>query len=236
MKLEKLQKQVLQANKDLPTFGLVKLTWGNVSAAWHEEDLMIIKPSGIDYEKLRLEDLVSIRISDGKVISGKLRPSSDSPTHLEIYRAFPDIGGITHTHSRYATIFSQAGLEIPCLGTTHADHFNGTVPLARTLTVEEVDEAYEYHTGKSIVETLRDRDPMAMPAVLLPHHGPFTWGKDATASLINAIALEEVALMAWQNILLEQDTAPLPHYILNKHYQRKHGPNSYYGQTKNSKL
>ncbi len=228
--LNKIKQQVLNANQSLPTSGLVKLTWGNVSGAFREEDLMVIKPSGVDYQELTIETLVTVCISTGEKVEGDLKPSSDTETHLEIYRAFKNVGGITHTHSRYATIFSQAGLSIPCFGTSHADHFNGTIPVARALTEQEVDEGYEHNTGKTIVETFNDINPDQMPAVLLKHHGPFTWGHDALASLNNSIALEEVAFMAHQNLLLQNNLKAIPAHILNKHNERKHGPNAYYGQ------
>ena len=230
MDIRKIKEQVLEANRSLPDSGLVTLTWGNVSGASREHDLMFIKPSGVDYRKLTLDDLVTIRISDGTRVGGELNPSSDSPTHLELYRAFPEIGGVTHTHSPYATIFAQAAREIPCLGTTHADHFHGSVPVARWPTEQEVAQGYEQATGKIIVESIAARPPLEIPAILLPGHGPFTWGTDATASLTQSIALEQVAFMAWQNHLATPSPPPLPAYLLDKHYLRKHGPGAYYGQ------
>lgn len=227
--LEELKQQVLEANRALETSGLVKLTFGNVSGFNRGLDVMVIKPSGMAYRDLTAGDLVVLD-REGKRVEGKLNPSSDAKTHLILYRAFPDIGGVTHTHSAHATMFAQACREIPCLGTTHADHFFGPVPVTRALTEEEVREDYETHTGRVIVERFAGIKPMEMPAVLAAHHGPFTWGKDAPDSLKNGIALETVAEMALGTFLLNPAAKPIPAHILNKHYTRKHGPNAYYGQ------
>ena len=226
-----LREAVCEANRQLPASGLVKLTWGNVSAIDRESGVFGIKPSGIDYDALIPGDIVLLDL-DGNVVDGALRPSSDTKTHLELYRAWPRIGGITHTHSRYATIFSQADRGIPCLGTTHADHFHGEVPVCRALTPEEVDDDYERHTGLAIVEhfATHDIDPLAMPAVLQLHHAPFTWGRSAQASLDNAIALDMCAQMALETLRLNPEARPIPRHILDKHYLRKHGPDAYYGQ------
>jgi len=227
--LEKLKEEVLQANIDLVKYGLVVLTWGNVSGIDRKENLVIIKPSGVDYNELSPEDMVVLDL-EGNVIEGKLKPSSDTPTHIELYKAFKDIGGITHTHSNYATIFAQACKEIPCYGTTHADHFYGSIPLTRFLTKEEVEENYELYTGKVIVEKFKEISPINMPAVLVAGHAPFAFGKSAIDSVRNALILERVAEMAIGTVNLNSMAQELPKYILEKHYKRKHGPNAYYGQ------
>ncbi len=227
--LEELKQAVAEANIQLEHSGLVKLTWGNVSGIDRERGLFAIKPSGVAYAQLKPEDIVLVDL-DGKQVEGDLNPSSDTKTHLRLYQAFEEIGGITHTHSVYATMFSQAGREIPCLGTTHADHFNGPVPVCRALTPEEVDEDYELNTGNAIVERFEGINPMEMPAVLQLHHAPFTWGKNAMDSLKNSIALETCAQMALGTLQLRPDIGDLPTHILNKHYLRKHGPGAYYGQ------
>lgn len=218
-----------QANVDLAACGLVTLTWGNVSGINAARDRVVIKPSGVPYQRLRPAEMVVVDL-DGRVLEGDLRPSSDTPTHVLLYRYFAGIGGITHTHSRHATMFAQARREIPCLGTTHADHFFGPVPVTRPLTDEEVAANYEANTGSVILERFAELDPQAMPAVLVAGHAPFTWGKDATDSLKNAIALEAVAEMALGTRLLNPHAPRLENYVLNKHYQRKHGPHAYYGQ------
>jgi L-ribulose-5-phosphate 4-epimerase len=232
--IEKLKEDVCAVNRCLVNSGLVKLTWGNVSGIDRESGLWCIKPSGVDYVDLRPEDMVVLDLQ-GKVVDGKLRPSSDTKTHLVIYQSFPKVGGVTHTHSPYATMFSQAGKELPCLGTTHADHFRGTVPLVRALTPEEVATDYEHFTGVAIVERLRELqlDPLQMPAVLQRHHAPFTMGKDARDSLNNSIALEMCAQMALGTLSLTPSLDSIPNYILEKHSSRKHGPNAYYGQKGN---
>lgn len=231
MLLPDLRQQVLEANLRLERECLVRLTWGNVSGIDRESGLMVIKPSGVPYAGLLAEHLVAVDL-EGRVAEGALRPSSDTPTHLALYREFPGIGGITHTHSLHATAFSQAGRELACLGTTHADHFHGAVPVVRELTPAEVAEDYEGHTGRVIAERFRELglDPLATPACFQRFHAPFAWGKDAAASVDNAVALEtccQMALLAWQ---LDPGHPPLPGHLLEKHYQRKHGPAAYYGQ------
>lgn len=229
--LESLKEEVCAANRTLETSGLVKLTWGNVSGIDRASGLWCIKPSGIPYADLQPMDLVVLDL-DGKIVEGSLRPSSDTKTHLHLYREFTGIGGITHTHSPYATIFAQASRELPCYGTTHADHFYGTVPVARALTPEEIEADYEHHTGVVIVECFRNRGlhPLEMPGVLQAHHAPFTWGKSAMDSLNNSIALEMCARMALGTLQLRPGLSPIPDHILNKHHSRKHGPDAYYGQ------
>ncbi|MDP3581847.1 MAG: L-ribulose-5-phosphate 4-epimerase [Ignavibacteria bacterium] len=229
--LEKLKEEVLQANQDLVKYGLVVLTWGNVSGIDREKNLIVIKPSGVDYGKLTLNDMVVVDMN-GNVVESDKRPSSDTPTHLELYKAFPKIGGVTHTHSKYATMFAQANSEIPCLGTTHADHFYGSIPITRFLHKKEVEEGYEFNTGKIIVECFRKHDPITTPGVLVAGHAPFAFGKSASESVRNAFILERVAEMALGTFQIDQGAQSLPNYILEKHYQRKHGPNSYYGQDK----
>ncbi len=228
--LESLKQTIVDANKWLETSGLVQLTWGNVSGIDREQGIFGIKPSGVPYADLKPEHIVLMDL-DGKQVEGDLKPSSDTKTHLELFRAFTDIGGVTHTHSVHATMFAQAGREVPCLGTTHADHFYGPVPVCRALTPEEVDEDYEANTGKAIVERFEGVQPLEMPAVLQLHHAPFTWGKDAKDSVKNSIALEYCAQMALGTFQLQQDISSIPSHILDKHYLRKHGPNAYYGQS-----
>jgi L-ribulose-5-phosphate 4-epimerase len=227
--LEELRQQVLEANLELVRTGLVRLTWGNVSGIDRASGLFVIKPSGVPYGELRAEHLVVLDLA-GRVVEGTLRPSSDTPTHRILYAAFPAIGGITHTHSVFATSFAQACREIPCLGTTHADHFNGSVPVARPLTVPEVDQDYEGNTGKAIVECFARREALEMPAVLAAHHGPFTWGKTAMDSVRNSVALETVAEMAAHTLSLNSIAPRIPPHYLHKHYSRKHGPQATYGQ------
>jgi L-ribulose-5-phosphate 4-epimerase len=229
--IEELKKEVLRANLDLVNAGLVTLTWGNVSGISRAEGLIVIKPSGVDYSKLTPRGMVVVDL-DGKVVKGNNRPSSDTPTHVELYKAFPDVGGIAHTHSTYAVLFAQALKEIPCLGTTHADHFFGAVPVTRFLSEEEVRSAYEQNTGKVIIERFKGLDPVAIPAVLVAGHAPFCWGQDAHEAVRNAMILESVAKMAFGTLHLAPDVDALPRYILEKHYQRKHGANAYYGQQK----
>ena len=227
--LEPLKQQVCQANLDLVAHGLVTLTWGNVSGISDDRQHVVIKPSGVPYDQMRPEHMVVVD-PEGRVVEGRLRPSSDTPTHVLLYQHFDGIGGITHTHSRCATIFAQARMEIPCFGTTHADHFFGSVPVTRPLSADEVNEAYETNTGRVIIERFRDLDAAAMPAVLVAGHAPFTWGKDVAESVKNAVALEAVADMALGVLRLRPDAPLLESYILDKHYQRKHGPDAYYGQ------
>jgi L-ribulose-5-phosphate 4-epimerase len=227
--LEQLKQQVCQANLDLVAHGLVTLTWGNVSGISDDRQHVVIKPSGVPYDQLRPEQMVVVDLQ-GAVIDGQLRPSSDTPTHVLLYQHFDHVGGITHTHSRFATMFAQARLEIPCFGTTHADHFFGPVPVTRPLTAKEVNDAYEINTGRVIIERFSDLDDAATPAVLVAGHAPFTWGKDVAESVKNAVALEAVAEMALGVLRLSPDAQPLELYVLDKHYQRKHGPDAYYGQ------
>jgi L-ribulose-5-phosphate 4-epimerase len=227
--LQKLKEQVLRANVELVETGLVTLTWGNVSGIDLAEKLIVIKPSGIPYAMLRADDMVVVDLH-GNIVEGTRKPSSDTPTHLKLYNAFPMIGGITHTHSPYATMFAQACKEIPCLGTTHADHFDGAVPVTRYLTEEEVKTDYEANTGAIIVERFAQIDVLALPAVLVAGHAPFAWGKDASDSVKNAVALERIAQIALGTLQLNLNIGELPRYIREKHFERKHGPNAYYGQ------
>lgn len=228
---EKLKQDVFQANIDLVGFGLVVLTWGNVSGIDRAGGVVAIKPSGVDYRSMTVHDIVVVDM-DGNVVDGKLRPSSDTPAHLELYRSFAGIGGVVHTHSAYATMFAQASREIPCLGTTHADHFNGPVPVTRFLTEEEVSSDYERNTGKIIVERMSGTDADCMPAVLVSGHAPFVWGQTPGDAVRNSLILERTAQMALGTLLLEPGTGALPEHIQRKHYQRKHGPEAYYGQKK----
>lgn len=229
--LEDLKQKVYEANMLLPKYGLVTFTWGNVSAIDTESGLFVIKPSGVDYEKMTPADMVVMDLQGNKV-EGDLRPSSDTPTHLELYKAFPEIGGIVHTHSSYATSWAQAGRSIPCYGTTHADYIFGEVPCLRCLTKEEIDEAYEENTGHLIVNEFQrmNKEVMAVPAVLCKNHGPFAWGKDAMDAVHNAVVLEEVAKMAYRTETINPKVAPAPQELQDKHYYRKHGANAYYGQ------
>ena len=231
--LKKLKHAVYEANMELPHRGLVTYTWGNVSGIDRERGLVVIKPSGVSYDELTQDDLVVLDL-DGKVVDGKLNPSSDTKTHLELYKAFPEIGGIVHTHSPYAVGWAQAGRDIPAYGTTHADYFYGPVPCCRSLTEQEVEEDYERNTGLVIVETFRQRelDPVHVPGAICRNHGPFTWGKDAAQAVYHAVVLEEVAKMAVYTTQIAPDAQPAPQYVLDKHFLRKHGPNAYYGQKK----
>lgn len=229
--LEDLKQKVYEANMLLPKYGLVTFTWGNVSAIDTESGLFVIKPSGVDYEKMTPADMVVMDLQGNKV-EGDLRPSSDTPTHLELYKAFPEIGGIVHTHSSYATSWAQAGRSIPCYGTTHADYIYGEVPCLRCLTEEEINEAYEENTGHLIVSEFQrmNKEIMAVPAVLCKNHGPFAFGKDAMDAVHNAVVLEEVAKMAYRTETINPKVAPAPQELQDKHYYRKHGANAYYGQ------
>ena len=229
--LEELKEKVLKANQSLVEYGLVTLTWGNVSGIDRKSELVVIKPSGVDYNLMKAADMVVVNL-DGKIVEGNLRPSSDLPTHIELYKAFKEIGGITHSHSENATSFAQACVEIPCFGTTHADHFNGSVPVTRFLTEEEVNENYELNTGKIIIERFKNLDHIAIPGVLIAGHAPFTWGKNPEDSVKNNLVLERVAKMALNSLVLNPNLSELPEYILRKHYKRKHGPDAYYGQKK----
>ena len=229
--LEELKKEVYEANMLLPHYGLVTFTWGNVSGIDREKGLFVIKPSGVDYEKLTPEDMVVVDLNGNK-IEGDLNPSSDTATHVVLYNRFPKIGGVVHTHSPWATSWAQAGRGIPCYGTTHADYLYGEVPCVRNLTKEEINEAYEKNTGVLIADefAIQDLDYIATPAVLCKNHGPFTWGKDAQEAVHNAVVLEEVAKMALLTNQINPNTAPAPQYVLDKHYHRKHGSTAYYGQ------
>lgn len=231
--LEELKKKVYEANMELPKYGLVTFTWGNVSEIDRESGLFVIKPSGVPYETMKPEDMVVMSL-DGERVEGNYNPSSDTPTHAELYRAFPEIGGVVHTHSSWATSWAQAGRSIPCYGTTHADYIYGEVPCLRVLTKEEIDEAYEKNTGLLIVKEFQKRglDVTAVPAVLCKNHGPFAWGKDAVEAVHNAVVLEEVAKMAARAEQINPDIQPAPQELQDKHYYRKHGANAYYGQRK----
>lgn len=229
--LEELKKKVYEANMELPRRGLVTYTWGNVSGIDREAGLFVIKPSGVDYETMKWEDMVVMDL-EGNRVEGTYKPSSDTPTHLELYKRYPEIGGIVHTHSPEATSWAQAGRSIPLYGTTHADYFYGEIPCARSLTKDEIDEAYEKNTGLVIIETFDTRglNPMYTPGVLCTNHGPFTWGKDAAEAVHNAVVLEEVAKMALKTELINPEVRPAPDCIRDKHFFRKHGENAYYGQ------
>ena len=233
--LKKLKEAVYEANMQLPKHGLVVFTWGNVSGVDREKGLMVIKPSGVDYETMKPEDMVVVDIKTGARVEGDLNPSSDTETHLELYNKFPNIGGVVHTHSRWATIYAQAGRDIPALGTTHGDYFYGAIPCTRKMTPEEIGGVpghYERETGKVIVETFADKDPDAIPAALVHSHGPFVWGRSPADAVYNAVVLEELACMAWQNQLMDRDIPPMQQELLDKHYLRKHGKDAYYGQGK----
>jgi len=229
--MEKLINDVLEANLELPKTGLVVFTWGNVSAIDRTRGIIVIKPSGVPYEGMKAEHMVVCDL-DGKVISGNYKPSSDTDTHIEIYKSFPDIGGIVHTHSRWATIWAQACKGIPAYGTTHADYFYGKIPCTRKLTKEEIEDSYELNTGKVIVETfmLHNIDPNAMPGVVVAGHGPFAWGKNAMDAVHNAIVMDECAMMALNTQIINPSILPIEKVLLDKHYLRKHGKNAYYGQ------
>ena len=226
--LEALKEKVFRANLSLTEHNLVTLTWGNVSELDRETGYVVIKPSGVRYEDMKASDMVVVDL-DGNVIEGDLNPSSDTPTHLELYRRFPSIGGITHTHSRWATIFAQCGKSIPALGTTHADTFYGSVPCTRKLTESEIFGEYELETGKVIAETFTEETVSQIPGVLVYSHGPFSWGKNAAHSVENAVILEEVAMMAWHTMMMNPEIQ-IQKELLDKHYLRKHGKNAYYGQ------
>ena len=227
--LQELKEQVMLANQELQRQGLVIYTWGNVSGIDRERGLVVIKPSGVAYEELTPEKMVVLDL-EGKIVEGKLRPSSDTPTHLELYRKFSEIGGVVHTLSNWATIWAQAGRVIPCRGTTHADYFYGEIPCTRILNEEEVAQAYELNTGRVIVERFQGINPLEMPAVLVAEHGPFTWGRDCHEAVHNSVVLEQVAEMAYFTRLLTGHDRPISRHVLEKHYLRKHGPGAYYGQ------
>lgn len=232
--LKKLKEQVFQANLLLPKHGLVVFTWGNVSGIHREKGLVVIKPSGVSYEEMQAEDMVVVELETGKVVDGKLKPSSDTATHIGLYKAFPNIGGIVHTHSRWATTFAQAGRGVIALGTTHGDYFFGEIPCTRKMTKAEIEGDYEKETGLVIKETFEGKDPDAIPAVLVHSHGPFTWGRDPMDAVHNAVVLEEVAFMNFHTLMLEPAMPTMQQDLLDKHYLRKHGANAYYGQTKES--
>lgn len=232
--LELLKEKVYLANMLLPEHNLITFTWGNVSGIDREHGLMVIKPSGVAYEEMKVEDMVVVSLETGKRVEGELNPSSDTLTHLELYKAFPNIGGIVHTHSKWATIFAQAGRGVTAQGTTHADYFYGEIPCTRKLTTEEIKGAYETETGRLIKETFEGRDPDAIPGVLVHSHGPFTWGIDPMDAFHNTVVLEEVAMMNFHVLMLEPDISPMQQVLLDKHYLRKHGRNAYYGQINNS--
>lgn len=229
--LEEIRQRVCEANKSLPVHGLVKFTWGNVSEIDREAGIIVIKPSGVDYDKLTPENMVVTDL-DGNVIEGDLNPSSDLPTHVELYKAWPEVGAVVHTHSTEAVAWAQAGRDIPFYGTTHADYFYGTIPCARSLTEGEVNSAYEIETGKVIVEEFakREIEPLAVPGIVVRNHGPFTWGKDPAHAVYHSVVLEEVSKMNRYTEQINPKVDPAPKYIMDKHYLRKHGPNAYYGQ------
>ncbi len=229
-KIANLKKEVYDANMELVRRNLIIYTWGNVSGIDREQGIVAIKPSGVEYDELTPEMIVLVSLETGKVLEGTLRPSSDTPTHLKLYRAFPEIGGVTHTHSTCATAWAQAGLPIPCMGTTHADYFHGDVPVTRFLTPQETEEAYEGNTGTVIIEAFQGKNPIHTPGVLCAGHGPFTWGKTPAQSVYHAVVLEEVAKMGLMARSLQPGLGALPQHISDKHFLRKHGPNAYYGQ------
>ena len=231
--LEQLKELVCQANLLLPAHGLVTFTWGNVSGIDREQELVVIKPSGVSYDDMKSADMVVVELGTGKVVEGKLKPSSDTPTHRELYQAFPSIGGVVHTHSRWATSFAQAGCGLAALGTTHADYFYGEIPCTRRMTSAEINGEYEKATALVIKETFQGKDPVAIPAVLVYSHGPFAWGKDALDAVHSAVVLEEIAFMNFHTLLLTPGLPPMQQELLDKHHHRKHGANAYYGQIKN---
>ena len=230
--LEQLKKDVYDANMELVEKGLVIYTWGNVSGIDRESGLVVIKPSGVDYDVLKPEDMTVVDL-EGNIVEGRYKPSSDTATHLVMYRTYPEIGGVVHTHSVWGVTFAQAGMNVPALGTTHADYFYGDIPCTRSLTAEEIEEAYELNTGNVIVETIGDKDPMAVPGIVVRNHGPFAWGKTPAGSVYNAVFLEKVAEMAYKTMTLNPGVERAPQYLLDKHYFRKHGANAYYGQGAN---
>ncbi|MEC5343797.1 L-ribulose-5-phosphate 4-epimerase [Brenneria populi] len=227
--MQQLKQQVFAANMALPRHGLVTYTWGNVSAIDRQRQLVAIKPSGVAYAAMQAEDMVVVDMQ-GKTVEGRYRPSSDTATHLELYRRYPQIGGIVHTHSTHATAWAQAGRAIPALGTTHADYFYGDIPCTRPLTAQEVAQEYELNTGVAIAHTLGDGNPLHTPGIIVYQHGPFCWGKDADEAVHNAVVMEEVAKMAWIACSINPDLRPIDDWLMNKHFSRKHGPSAYYGQ------
>lgn len=230
--LEDLKKKVYEANMLLPHYKLITFTWGNVSGVDREKGLMVIKPSGVEYDTMKAEDMVVVDLKTGKKVDGDLNPSSDTDTHVALYNAFPNIGGVVHTHSRWATTFAQAGMGIPALGTTHADYFYGEIPCTRKMTPREINGKYELETGLVITETFEKINPDEIPSVLVHSHGPFSWGTDPFNAVHNAVVLEELAFMAWHNIMMNPEIKPMQQELLDKHYLRKHGANAYYGQKK----
>ena len=228
--LEKLKEEVCRANLELPKYGLVTFTWGNVSGVDRETGAMVIKPSGVEYDHMTPEDMVVVSLATGETLEGKWKPSSDTATHLALYNAFPGLGGIVHTHSRWATTFAQAGRGIPAYGTTHGDYFYGEIPCTRKMTPEEIAGAYELETGNVIIETFRGKSPEDIPAVLVHSHGPFAWGTGPHIAVHNAVVLEELAFMAFHTEVLAPAIGPMQQELLDKHYLRKHGKNAYYGQ------
>jgi L-ribulose-5-phosphate 4-epimerase len=232
--LEELKERVLQANLLLPKHGLVTFTWGNVSGVERRQGLLVIKPSGVSYEEMKSDDMVVVELETGKVVEGKLKPSSDTPTHVELYKAFRAIGGVVHTHSRWATTFAQAGRGILAMGTTHGDYFYGEIPCTRKMTKAEIEGEYEKETGLVIKETFQGKNPDAIPAVLVHSHGPFVWGADPMDAVHNAVVLEEVAFMKFHTLMLEPNMPSMQQELLDKHYLRKHGANAYYGQPNES--
>ena len=227
--LDSLKKAVLKANLELPKRNLVTYTWGNVSGICREKGLVVIKPSGVPYDELKIEHLVVVDL-DGNKVEGELRPSSDTPTHIVLYKAFKDIGGIVHTHSPWATSWAQAGMAVPPFGTTHADYFYGEIPCTRSMTADEINSQYELETGNVIVESFSGKDPLFTPGVLVKNHGPFSWGQDAAEAVHNAVVMEEVCKMAYHSIMLNPNVQPVSKALLDKHFLRKHGANAYYGQ------
>jgi len=229
--LEKLKQEVFDANMDLVAKGMVIYTWGNVSGIDREKQLVVIKPSGVDYETMKAEDMVVVDL-EGNVVEGRYKPSSDTPTHLVLYKTYPNIGGVVHTHSTWGVTFAQAGMSIPAFGTTHADYFYGDIPCTRDLTDEEISGEYEKETGNVIVETIGDKDPLEIPAIVVKNHGPFAWGKDADSAVYNEVVLDKVAEMAYKTMTLNNRVQGVKQHLLDKHYLRKHGANAYYGQSK----
>ena len=228
--LTELKERVCEANLLLPKHGLVTFTWGNVSGVDWEKGLMVIKPSGVEYDGMSLQDMVVVDLETGKRVEGQWTPSSDTDTHLALYRAFPKLGGVVHTHSRWATTFAQAGRAIPAMGTTQGDYFYGDIPCTRKMTPEEIGGSYELETGNVIIETFQGMEPMDIPGVLVHSHGPFAWGKDPLNAVHNAVVMEEVAFMDWHTMLLNPESGRMQQELLDKHYLRKHGANAYYGQ------
>lgn len=227
--LKELKEQVLEANLLLPKYGLVTFTWGNVSGIDRESNLIVIKPSGVPYDGMTARDMVVVDF-EGKVVDGRWKPSSDTLTHIELYKAFQDCGGVVHTHSRWATTFAQAGEKIPAMGTTHADYFYGDIPCTRAMTEKEIKENYEKETGRLIIETFTGKDPSAIPGVVVHSHGPFAWGADAVSAVHNAMVMEELAFMDWHTMVLAPECKQMQQALLEKHFQRKHGSGAYYGQ------